>query len=197
MKIGLLIPDRGDRTEVWKDISGYKGLYQISSLGNIRSTSKTRINKWKKPYKISGKLLKPSLRGGYRIIVLYQGDVKRKTFAVSRLVAQAFIPNPKNKPEVNHKDGIRINDFYKNLEWSTKSENVIHSYSVLHRYASNFGKNNNLPISVRQVDKKTRKVLNRFRSMTKAQDVTGISRHHIGKCIKGKRKLAGGFLWLK
>ena len=116
--------------EVWKDIEGYEGLYQVSTCGNIKSLAKPRKNGNGRCYIQKEKLLKQSFTStGYKKVELYK-DGKRKSFKVHRLVAIAFIPNPDNKPEVNHIDGNKINNNIDNLEWVTSSENTIHAYET-------------------------------------------------------------------
>ena len=116
--------------EVWKDIEGYEGLYQVSTCGNIKSLAKPRKNGNGRSYIQKEKLLKQSFTStGYKKVELYK-DGKRKSFKVHRLVAIAFIPNPDNKPEVNHIDGNKINNNIDNLEWVTSSENSIHAYET-------------------------------------------------------------------
>ena len=115
--------------EVWKDIEGYEGLYQVSTCGNVKSLPKVRRN-GTGTYIQKERLLKPSNTStGYKKVELYK-DGKRKSFKVHRLVAIAFIPNPDNKPEVNHIDGNKINNNIDNLEWVTSSENTIHAYET-------------------------------------------------------------------
>lgn len=103
--------------EIWKDIPGYEGIYIISDLGNIKSNYVNR-------------LLKPSVdQFGYCRITATKNK-KQKTLRIHRLVAQLFIPNPENLPQVNHKDGIKTNNFKNNLEWFTDSENKLHAYKT-------------------------------------------------------------------
>lgn len=99
--------------EIWKDIEEFKGKYQISSWGRVRNRD--------------GFILKPYVnKKGYIRISLQQGkrSIKRR---VHRLVAQAFIPNPYGLPQVNHKDGNKLNNSYTNLEWVTNTENRHHA----------------------------------------------------------------------
>lgn len=181
--------------EKWKDIKGYSGLYRISSLGRIRSYSKQFKLFHGGKVKTKGRLLKCFNRGGYLIIVLRK-DNKRKTHSKSRLVGKTFVSNPFNKPEINHKNGIKTDDRAANIEWSTKSENIRHAYKVLKRKPSNYLKENNRPKPVKQIDPKLNELMARFTSINQASNVTRISRHHIGRCVNGKRKLAGGYLWI-
>lgn len=110
-------------TEVWKDIPGFETRYQVSNLGRIRSIQDNH-GKYKEQIKstrISNK--------GYEYVRLYIKD-KGHNVAVHRAVASAFIPNPDNKPTVNHRDGNKRNNHVDNLEWSTYSENLKHAYKT-------------------------------------------------------------------
>ena len=107
--------------EIWKDIEGYEGLYQVSSLGNVR-----RLYSKTYPYP---RLLKQSLRRGYLSVDLCKDSI-RKTVSVHRLVAECFIPNPENYEQVNHIDENKMNNCFQNLEWCTCSQNINHSLSL-------------------------------------------------------------------
>lgn len=117
-------------SEIWKDVKGYEGHYQVSNMGNVRSLDikvKCRNNKTRI---IKGKDLKPILtKNGYLFINLWDKN-NCKRGLVHILVAKAFIPNPKNKLEVNHKDTNKKNNCINNLEWNTRSENTLHSYKM-------------------------------------------------------------------
>lgn len=113
--------------EEWKDIKGYEGLYQISNLGRVRSLPKHCG--FGKGYTTKEIFLKPHLRLGYICYTLYKNDVP-KSIGAHRLVAIAFIPNPLNKPQVNHINGIKTDNTIKNLEWVTNSENVKHAFDT-------------------------------------------------------------------
>lgn len=115
--------------EVWKDIPGYMGRYQVSNFGRIKSLSRWKIMPiWNKKYRTKEKIRSP-FRGTYDKIFLYKGVVG-KSFQIHKLVASLFIPNPRNKPCINHKDGDKHNNNADNLEWCTHSENTQHAYDT-------------------------------------------------------------------
>ena len=111
--------------EIWKDIEGYKGIYQISNEGNVKSLN--RIARSGK--KVKEKILKKAQdKDGYILFTLCKNGTQ-KTVKAHRLVATAFIPNINNKPCVNHLNGIKNDNTVTNLEWVTVSENTQHSYN--------------------------------------------------------------------
>jgi hypothetical protein len=110
-------------------------------------------------------------------------------------VALHFIPNPENKPEVNHKDGDRTNCHSSNLEWATGSENKLHSFRVLGRINKGLkGKDNISSKVVIQYDLNG-VVLNEFPSIGDAKRALGLNSNHISDCCKGKLPTAYGFIW--
>lgn len=120
-------------TEIWKDIKGYEGLYQVSNLGRVKSTEReilcsNQYVKFKRTYP-EIVLSAYSLEHNYKQVTISKNGVN-KGFLVHRLVAEAFIPNPGNKPEVNHIDGDPSNNSADNLEWVTRSENMTHALSL-------------------------------------------------------------------
>jgi len=106
-----------ERIEIWKPIIGYENYYEISNFGNVKSY-----------YFRNPRLLKPEKIRGYLRVSLYN-IVKTKRMFIHRLVAIHFIPNPKNKPEVNHKDENPLNNYIDNLEWFTSRENIEYSFT--------------------------------------------------------------------
>lgn len=114
---------------LWKDLQGYEGLYQISNTGKIKSlvrqiNTPTGFGFLKERIKVPA-----NHKQGYLKVDLVK-DSKPKRFFIHRLVANSFIPNPENKPEVNHKNGIKTDNRVENLEWCTPSENSYHKYAT-------------------------------------------------------------------
>jgi hypothetical protein len=155
--------------EVWRDIPGYEGRYQASNLGRIRSQARGVL----KPFKN---------KNGYLIATLYnQGKVRT---GVHRLVALTFIPNPEDKPQINHKDGNKENNNLNNLEWVTCSENNLHRRRVLK------GGGGRVPRPVICLD-----TGEEFPSITAAAQAKQSSLPKILLCCQGKRKRTGGLQW--
>lgn len=115
--------------EIWKPVVGYEGLYEISNLGRLKSVSRTVNHSKTGSRKIPEKIKTPTDIKGYFCCYLYRENVGKR-FAIHRLVAEAFIPNPENKPEVNHIDGDKHNNNLSNLEWVTPSENMRHALNA-------------------------------------------------------------------
>lgn len=114
--------------EEWKEIKGYENLYQVSTLGRVKSLSRT-IERNGHCMKLKEKILKPHLNKDYCYTCL-SNHKTYISYAIHRLVAQAFIPNPNNLPEVNHKDGNKQNNCVDNLEWCTSLQNQLHAVEV-------------------------------------------------------------------
>ncbi len=111
--------------EIWKNIKGYEKYYQISSTGKIKSLERKDARGYLRKEKIR-KLIKGSTNGYVTIKLMVNKTYKHYLF--HRLLAEAFIPNPENKPEVNHKDGNKFNNNISNLEWVNRTENINHAF---------------------------------------------------------------------
>lgn len=162
--------------EIWKDIKGYEGLYQISNFGNIKSKKRQGTN---------GKITKQVSKIGYYIVDLYK-ESKRQTKYLHRIIAETFIPNPNNLKCINHKDGNKLNNSIENLEWCN------YSYNNFHAYRNGLKSNCKAVI---QIDKNTHKILNTFYSMKEASRKTNIPQSSISLCCNKKLKTTGGYIW--
>ena len=138
--------------EVWKDIIGYEGYYQISNFGNVRSVDRIVVHSNGKTYQYKGKIIKQHIdsTGRYWIVTLNNNNLKprKKTFLTHILVAKTFIPNPNNYPMVMHKDEKNLkydrecNNNVNNLQWGTCADNK--SQDVARKRMSEFGKNKSI-----------------------------------------------------
>jgi hypothetical protein len=117
--------------EIWKDIVGYEGVFQVSNLGKVKSLSKTwKCGHGNRQIMSKGEYIKKAhknKRDGYWRIILSHND-KKELYLLHRLVAEYFIPNPKNKSEVNHKYGNKDDNRESQLEWNTAKENSNHAF---------------------------------------------------------------------
>jgi len=176
-----------------KEISGYDGLYSITQEGVVYSLGKGLSSNPSFSQKRAISLKKT--QRGYIACKLFKGG-KRKYFFVHRLVAQSFIANPENKPEINHIDGNKANNHASNLEWVTSSENQKHAFreGLQKRRA---GADSKCSKSVKQVDCKTGDVVGIWPSINEIKRVLGFNSFGIIGCCKQKPKYrtAYGFKW--
>lgn len=179
----------------WKEI--YRSKFRIYYISNYGDFKNVLLKTGKE------KILKNSLDGhGY----YFSRVEKRITWSTHRLVAQAFIPNPENKKYVNHIDGNPKNNYYKNLEWCTPSENMLHKYRVLgYKFSEETKKKMSKSAKKRGIHPNTIKSKYKkiqcletgiiYSSQVEAQTKTGISHKLISACCTGKRKTTHKFHW--
>lgn len=176
--------------EIWKDIPNYEGLYQASNLGRIKSLEKQVWNNHQMVVRPE-KILKPfSDKKGYFRVKLYKNQ-KCKTQKLHRVIAQTFIPNIFNKPEVNHEDGNKANNMVENLSWATSKENVNHAFRTGLSKAKK-GKNSKLSKKVYQFDLKGN-FIKEWSCVSEAERQLKI--RNISSVCYGKRNRAGEWLW--
>lgn len=172
------------KEEIWKEIPGYEGSFEVSNLGNFRSMDRQVPSRWGGTRFYPGKPLKVEvMQDGYKRIVLMK-DTKKKRYMCHRLVAETFIPNLNNKPFINHIDGNRGNNCVENLEWCTQTENEQHSINVLGKTMR--GKTTSKPVKCIELDKT-------FTSMRQAVEFLGnrACNEGIKKAIVANRKYHG------
>lgn len=165
------------KKEIWKDIEGYEGYYQISNLDRVTSMDRT-VNRssCRGNMNIKGKLLKKMINtSGYKAIDLCVLG-KRKAHRIHRLIATAFIPNPLNLPCVNHKDGNKLNNDISNLEWCTYSENSTHAHKT--------GLNKRAKLSKKDVE--GIKMLSYSNSQKKVGEMYGVSATTVWRVLQGQ-----------
>lgn len=180
-------------TEIWKDIEGYDGRYQVSDLGRVRSQD------WRVPSSegrtrvIKGRILKPQPdKYGYMRVNLY-ADTHMKAHQVHRLVASAFIPNPCHHEQVNHRNEQKTDNRADNLEWCDVKYNI--TYGNRSRKVSETRINGAmLGKAVEQLTTDGQHV-STYRSINEASRATGADNSVIIRCCKGKTETAGGYRW--
>lgn len=193
--------------EIWKDIVWYEGLYKISDNWSVYSIwtpqhpgTQWRMNTW-----IKSKMLRIHINKYWYYQVQLTKIWKRVTVTVHRLVAQAFIPNAEKKPQVNHINGIKTDNRVKNLEWCTNSENQLHASKMWLKHPLSWEKHpkpmlwktwilshRSKKIWMYDIFWNLKEVFYWWRE---ARKKTWISQWNINECCRGRRKLAGGFIW--
>lgn len=182
--------------EIWEDIENFKGVYQVSNKGRVRSLDRSIIDCLGRCQFKRGKLLKLYKgKTGYFVVDLKTNDI-RKMAKVHILLAQAFIPNPENKLQVNHKDGIKTNNNLTNLEWNTPSENLKHAYDNGLLKPHMLGKRGaKHPRHKKVMQIKNNRTIKIYNGSNEAARKTGLNQRNISTVCLGKRKTAGGFIW--
>lgn len=175
--------------EIFKDVPNYEGIYLVSNTGKI--ISKKRLG-------TPGGKMTGFISKGYRRVLLSKNGNK-KNHSVHRIVAETFIDNPFDKPNVNHIDGNKKNNHVSNLEWCTDSENQLHAYRLglqkVNVKDAHKVRHEQTKISILQFDL-TGNFLREFESIKEAANTIGIKDgSHISAVAKGKRKKCGGYIW--
>jgi hypothetical protein len=180
--------------ETWKSIEEFEGLYEISNYGRIKSFQKN---------KRSGYILKVINSSGWYLSTSLIKDKIRKTYRIHRLVAKAFISNPDNKSQVNHKDGNKQNNNVQNLEWVTPSENIQHAIKFKPSIIAGINHYNQVlkPKKVQQF-KITGDFIAEYQNCVVAGSITGVCPRNINQVASKTeykpgltRKQAGGYVW--
>lgn len=173
--------------EVWKAVPGWEGLYEVSSLGRVRSLPRYARRRAGRnnnaTYLYEGKELLPAITAkGYLSVRLYY-DGRQKDYPIHRLVASAFIPNPNNYPQVNHKNEVKTDNSVDNLEWCTNAYNRVYGKGK-YRFA----------VPVKCIAPDGKEII--FLSQADAQKATGVPQANISACCRGLRLTGGGYKWL-
>ena len=183
--------------EEWRDVVGWEGLYQVSNLGRVKSLSRSIVYKDGREYAYPSKIIKnQKVSTGYRSVMFY-GVNGKKQYYVHRLVAETFIPNPKNLCDVNHKDCCKTNNILINLEWCSRSDNIKHAY-----------KNGLICVHMDEAIKKRSRpviqyaqsgeIIAEYSSENKAAKASGCNQGQISKYCRGENKKHStykGYIW--
>lgn len=167
--------------EIWKDIPNYEGLYQISNKGRVKSFRQSS-----KLGKVAEYILKPSVaNNGYCQVTLYDNTIRKK-FLIHRLVANAFLPNPNNLPQVNHKDENRLNNNVENLEWCTAEYNNAYGTAKIRAIDTK-----SCPVEQVSIDGQ---VLAIYRSTRIASELLGVNRSTLKSAVVRQSQF-NGYYW--
>ena len=166
--------------EIWKDVIGFEGKYQVSNLGNVRSLNYKRLG-------IIKEISPETDLNGYLCVTLYAGHCEQHRKMVHRLVAETFLLNPSNLPQVNHKDENKKNNKLDNLEWCNAKYNI--NYGTGHQKTVKAALENQA-FTVKCLDDNREYISARDAARDKNTQHSGILR-----CCRGERKTAGGYHW--
>lgn len=179
--------------EVWKPIKGYEGLYEVSNLGRVKSLPKVVDLRRAKQNRVE-KFLRPIPDGkGYLMVWLFKDQVK-KMWKVHRLVADAFIPNPHNKPQVDHINADKTNNRLCNLRWCTEKENSNNPITAKRNGDSHRWTKSSCSVPIVQLSING-DLIKMWDCMSDVKRQLGFGHSHISQCCSGKRSSAYGFIW--
>lgn len=187
--------------EVWKDIKGYEGIYQISNLGRVRMlvfrNNRYAINKIRMK-----KIYQPKNKKDYQKVGLTDKLGRTKKHLIHRLVASAFVPNPLNELFVNHKDENKQNNRYDNLEWCSREYNNQYSFKL---HPERIKSMQTKEVEEKRIKKLSKRVnqynldksilIATYSSSKEAGRITGLSQGNISNCCRGLYKQAYGYIW--
>ena len=183
--------------EIWKDVSGYEGLYMVSNLGRVMSLHCATKKSGVPDRRIMKNVMSSSK---YYHVGLSKNGVKTMC-SIHVLVAEAFIPNPENKPSVNHIDGNKLNNSVDNLEWASFKENQQHAIRTGLRdpHKPRKAKRGNAQNSINGILQYSPDgdFVKLWQTQKEAADSVGFSQADISKCVTGRRKMCAGFVWKK
>lgn len=181
--------------EVWRDIKGYEGLYQVSNLGRVRSLDRTIIRSNGIKNHRKQVILKPKDKNHYYFVNLMNAG-KGKTCLIHRLVAEAFIPNPENKPEVDHIDTDKTNNKVNNLRWVTKKENMNNPLTKekmsVSSIKSDYSKSLSKEVLKYSLDGT---FISSYKSLNEVAREYKYSISGISRCCNGKAHSYKGYIW--
>ncbi len=176
-----------EEKEVWKDIEGYEGLYQVSNFGRVKSLNYHQTGK-------EGLKQTKKNRCGYLFVQLFKNSHK-KNLTVHRLVGAAFIPNPENLPCINHKDCNRTNNNVSNLEWCTYEYNTNYGDCIKKRIETK-NKRGVIGAEKKVVQVSLDNVPIKIWSNIKKTESIGTDASRVSKCCRGIKKSHRGYKWL-
>lgn len=185
--------------EIWKDVIGYENLYQCSNLGRVKSLGNGKSGNSKE------KILKQKICKGYCRIQLCK-DNKKKHYQVHRLIATAFLPNPQNLPQVNHKNEQKTDNCVSNLEWVTQKYNINYGLHNERSGKSRKGMKRTQETKdkmsksqskrILQFNREGTKILGKWESVKQVSELLNINYSSITKCCRGEQKFAGKYRWI-
>lgn len=174
--------------ELWRPVKGYEGMYEVSNYGKVKSVERVVLRSNGREYLVRSRILKqymtkPKGNKKPRLMVHLSAEVD-KYFLVHRLVAEAFVLNPKGLPQVNHKDGNPLNNNVENLEWVTNQENIIHAYENGLMHCK----------KVNKIEPGSNVVIETYSSESEAARIHNVTPSAIHYAIKNRYR-SSGYLW--